>query len=121
MLIEALEVLSTKNIDKYLNSRYEVIKTMATEIKKVNDSMVDHMNSVMQELAELRHDMDLGSSYREGHKEGLKEGHETGLKEGLKKGTKEIISTLYKSGLTVQELAKRLNMSEEEVENLLKQ
>ena len=152
ILVEALKVLSTREVDKYLDSEYEVIKTMAEEIKKVNENEVEHMNSIMKELAELRYDMDMGSAYyggvEEGHKkgveEGIKQGKEEGIKQGLKQGKEEgikqglkqgkeegikqgkeegkrdIVSALYESGLSIDELAKRLNMSTKQIEGLLK-
>ena len=125
---------------------------MAEEIKKVNENEVEHMNSIMKELAELRYDMDMGSAYyggvEEGHKkgveEGIKQGKEEGIKQGLKQGKEEgikqglkqgkeegikqgkeegkrdIVSALYGSGLSIDELAKRLNMSTKQIEGLLK-
>ena len=93
---------------------------MAEEIKKVNENEVEHMNSIMKELAELRYDMDMGSAYYGGVEEGHKKGVEEGIKQGKEEGKRDIVSALYESGLSIDELAKRLNMSTKQIEGLLK-
>lgn len=46
---------------------------------------------------------------KEGFDEGMKEGKKEGLKEGKKEAKEEIISDLLKSGMTCEDIAKRLN------------
>ena len=76
---------------------------MAEEIKKINSNKEDHKSSVLEELAEIRHEMDLGNTYRDGRKEGEK------AKE------KELISKALSKGLSEKEVADLFDISLEEV------
>ena len=109
ILVEALEVLSSDNIEKFIDSKDEVIKAMAEEIKKINSNKEDHKSSVLEELAEIRHEMDLGNTYRDGRKEGEK------AKE------KELISKALSKGLSEKEVAALFDISIEEVKRVLAQ
>ena len=104
---------------------------MAEEIRKINSNKEDHKSSVLEELAEIRHEMDLGNTYRDGRKEGIalgkkegialgkKEGIVLGKKEGIAIGKKETISTMYSNGLSIEAIAKYLKMDLEEVKKIL--
>lgn len=82
---------------------------MAEEIRKINFNKEEHKSSVLEELAEIRHEMDLGNTYRDGRKEGEK------AKE------KEMISTMYSNGLSIDDIAKYLKMDLEDVKRVLAQ
>ena len=82
---------------------------MAEEIKKINSNKEDHKSSVLEELAEIRHEMDLGNTYRDGRKEGEK------AKE------KELISKALSKGLSEKEVAALFDISIEEVKRVLAQ
>ena len=116
ILIEALEVLSTNDVDKYLNSKHEVIKTMAEEIKKVNADKVEHRNAILEEIHELRYDLDMGTMYRDGKEDGLSEGEA----EGRKKQLEETIKTLFLNGLSKDNISKYLNLSTEYIDEVMK-
>ena len=109
ILVEALKVLSSDNVEKFIDSKDEVIKAMAEEIKKINSNKEDHKSSVLEELAEIRHEMDLGNTYRDGRKEGEK------AKE------KELISKALSKGLSEKEVAALFDISIEEVKRVLAQ
>ena len=96
---------------------------MAEEIRKINSNKEDQKSSVLEELAEIRHEMDLGNTYRDGRKEGIalgkKEGIVLGKKEGIAIGKKETISTMHSNGLSIEAIAKYLKMDLEEVKKIL--
>ena len=119
ILIEALEVLSTNDVDKYLNSKHEVIKTMAEEIKKVNADKVEHRNAILEEIHELRYDLDMGTMYRDGKEDGLIEGKNIGLTEGRKEQLEETIKTLFLNGLSKDNISKYLNLSTEYIDEVI--
>jgi len=52
-------------------------------------------------------------------KDGLKEGLEQGRTEGLEQGQKTIIQNMINNGITISEISKMINISEEEINNLL--
>ncbi len=76
------------------------------------DALGDKM-TLLYEYGERKGKEGFDEGMKEGKKEGLKEGKKEGLKEGKKEGKKEakeeIISDLLKSGMTCEDIAKRLN------------
>ena len=78
---------------------------MAEEIKRINAYESEHKNSVLEELVAIRHEMDLGNTYRD----------------GAKAKEKEMISTMYSNGLSIDDIAKYLKMDLEDVKRILSQ
>ena len=56
---------------------------------------------------------------KEGKKEGKKEGIKEGKKEGIKEGKEEIILKLYESGMTPEEISKRLKTDLEKIKKII--
>ena len=72
------------------------------------DALGDKM-TLLYEYGERKGKEGFDEGMKEGKKEGLKEGKKEGLKEGKKEAKEEIISDLLKSGMTCEDIAKRLN------------
>ena len=54
-----------------------------------------------------------------GRKEGIKEGMKEGIKEGKKEEKEEIIHKLYESGMTPEEISKRLKTDLEKIKKII--
>ena len=54
-----------------------------------------------------------------GRKEGIKKGRKEGIKKGRKEGKKEIIHKLYESGMTPEEISKRLKTDLEKIKKII--
>ena len=97
---------------------------MAEEIKKVNADKVEHRNAILEEIHELRYDLDMGTMYRDGKEDGLIEGKNIGLIEGKTEGRKEqleeTIKTLFLNGLSKDDISKYLNLSTEYIDEVMK-
>ncbi|KYD25214.1 hypothetical protein EP10_002829 [Geobacillus icigianus] len=64
--------------------------------------------------------LELIISYEQkGKKEGLEEGVKRGLEQGMKQGMKRLIQTMAQKGMTAAEIARLVDLSEEEVRSLL--
>ena len=61
----------------------------------------------------------------EGRKEGRKEGREEGHKEGREEGSKQkeiqLVQSMYKNGMKIEEIAKVSELSEEEVQKIIEE
>ncbi|WP_031405898.1 RpnC/YadD family protein [Geobacillus vulcani] len=55
----------------------------------------------------------------EGVKRGLEQGMKQGMEQGMKQGMKRLIQTMAQKGMTAAEIARLVDLSEEEVRNLL--
>ena len=92
---------------------------MAEEIKKVNADKVEHRNAILEEIHELRYDLDMGTMYRDGKEDGLIEGKNIGLTEGRKEQLEETIKTLFLNGLSKDNISKYLNLSTEYIDEVI--
>ena len=92
---------------------------MAEEIKKVNADKVEHRNAILEEIHELRYDLDMGTMYRDGKEDGLIEGKNIGLTEGRKEQLEETLKTLFLNGLSKDDISKYLNLSTEYIDEVI--
>ncbi|OPX01792.1 transposase [Geobacillus sp. LEMMY01] len=56
----------------------------------------------------------------EGIQQGMKEGMKQGIKQGMKQGMKRLVCNMARKGMTAEEIARLVDLSEEEVHSLLK-
>ncbi|KYD32200.1 hypothetical protein B4114_1743 [Geobacillus stearothermophilus] len=56
---------------------------------------------------------------KEGLEEGMKRGIEQGIKQGMKQGMKQLIRNMARKGMTVEDIARLVDLPEEDVRGLL--
>ena len=57
----------------------------------------------------------------EGRKEGREEGHKEGREEGSKQKEIQLVQSMYKNGMKIEEIAKVSELSEEEVQKIIEE
>ena len=68
---------------------------------------------------DLIHELDLKAQMAYCEEKGIEKGREEGRNEGLEEGYIEAAKAFIKSGATVEQVARILNLSEDKVSNLL--
>ena len=99
-------------------------------IEKVKDLVYDEelgllydYEEAMKEKMEDREALiieEMQVKVEEGIKEGIQQGIEQGIEQGMQKGLEKIINALYQSGMSAEEIANRVNINVEEVNECIK-
>ena len=75
--------------------------------------------SAIYEYGKRKEQKGIEKGRKEGIKEGMKEGIKKGIKEGKKEEKEEIIHKLYESGMTPEEISKRLKTDLEKIKKII--
>ena len=115
-LREYLSMIESKsNITRNLNSSNELIKK---EAKKMKDYLESN-ESFRIALETLKSELDYNSAIKSAKEEGLEQGLEQGIERGINQKQEEVIFNLYQMGLSFDMIAKAVNLSIDEVKNIL--
>ena len=110
IIVEMFKVLSASKLQKYLNSKMEVISTMAKEIKYINEQ--ERVNAMALSLAEVKENFDKTMPYVYGRADGLAEGRNETLTSN--------INSMHEAGLDSKEISRLLKMDSKDVEKYMK-
>ena len=102
------------------NERKDYIKkllSMSRYRKNINTKLI---NAIKEKVMPITIDIKNDPYYEEGIKEGLKEGLKKGIKQGLQKGLEKSIKVLLEVGLSKEDISKKLNISINEIDEILK-
>ncbi|MDD5929737.1 MAG: hypothetical protein PUC37_08030, partial [Spirochaetales bacterium] len=94
----------------------------AAETAKINsDYRVEYMyvQDVIEEEKEIARETGLAEGLAEGREKGLAEGRAEGLSEGVQQKAVEDARNFYKNGVSIEIIAKSLEMSEKHVKELV--
>ena len=94
----------------------EVIKKARVEMNYLTGEEAERRLQWLREKWEMDYNSDMGQARREG----IKEGKKKGLKEGRQQEKIEIVKKLLKTGMKVKEIAKIVDLKEEEIEKIQK-
>ena len=72
-----------------------------------------------EEESEMFYNTDIKEAREEGHASGVKEGINIGHASGLEEGRASLIKSLIASGMSIEEISSRINISTEEIESLI--
>ena len=115
-LREYLSMIESKsNITRNLNSSNELIKK---EAKKMKDYLESN-ESFRIALETLKSELDYNSAIKSAKEEGLEQGLEQGIERGINQKQEEVIFNLYQMGLSFDMIAKAVDLSIDEVKNIL--
>ena len=100
---------------------YKNAKEVEEALKKLREltsdrALVDLMNS--QDMYECDQKSELVYAEMQGHEKGMAEGKKEGLAEGIKR-LKEVAKKLKKQGMTIDEIAEIVELSKEEIEQII--
>jgi len=118
LIIEYISAYKKENEEKIIDELIESKEDKVTILEKwINEGMKIGIEQGLQQGLE----QGLQQGLEQGLKQGLKQGLERGLKEGMEKGIiKGKIITMMEFGLKKEEIAKKLNLTIEEIEKILK-
>ena len=115
MILEVVEVLVSKNVENYLDSNNPLTKKVAEKIMMYTEEEIKRM----QEQFDKENQAELRFLLKEEHKKGKEEGIEEGIEKGAHMGMVKIVKSLNDYGFKPDEIAKLLDKSIEEIEDLL--
>lgn len=101
------------------------VKVMSEENEDINEALEQlrrlSSNKQLREIIEReeRIERDRRAELQFAIEEGLEQGREKGIKEGIKKEKKNIINKFLEKGMKIEEISELLEMTKEEIENLL--
>ena len=104
--IEELEKIS-KDDERFMKAYGKVSEYMSDE-----DFLIYYDKEEMNEFEKQ-------SFYQDGLSAGIDKGRELGISEGMNKGQKQIIEAMISNKITISEISKMINISEEEIHKLI--
>ena len=90
-----------------------------SELRNLLIDVLGEKMSAIYEYGERKEQKGIEKGRKEGIKEGMKEGMKEGIKEGKKEEKEEIIHKLYESGMTPEEISKRLKTDLEKIKKII--
>ena len=112
-------VYENKSQSEYTDKLEDSSKTAKSRSEWEDDYM--YFQDILEEEKEQAREIGLAEGREKGLAEGLAEGREKGLEEGINQKAVEDAFAFYKNGVSIEIIAKSLNMSINEVKQILKQ
>ena len=107
---------SKENIQKNLDSSNDLIKKEAIKM----DDYLRSKEALTIALNTLKSELDYTTAIKTAKEEGIEQGLEQGLEQGVLQNKKEVIFKLFQKGKSFEEIADLLDLSNDEVKNILK-
>ena len=117
VLREYLSMIESKeNIQKNLDSSNDLIKKEAIKM----DDYLRSKEAFTIALNTLKSELDYTTAIKSAKEEGLEQGIEQGREQGINEKQEEVILNLQQMGLSLYMIAKAVNLSIDEVKEILK-
>ena len=113
ILIELMNLLISKDMDKYERSKTKLIREVANMVKGLNKDQKERISAIKAKDYETRY-------YDAGYVSGLDAGYASGLDAGANEKQREYIRTMYSNGLSKEDISKYLSLDKASIDEALK-
>ncbi|WPZ19669.1 transposase [Geobacillus subterraneus] len=120
-LDEARQRLLLGFFETYVKLSEEEERQLRSEVKAMETKEREKVLELMISYEQKGKKEGLEEGIKRGMQQGMKEGMKEGIKEGMKQGMKRLVHNIAQKGMTVEEIARLVDLPEEEVRGLLEE